>query len=47
MSMNAQNRILQIMALKVLHGIASDIAESGYYSIMAVRALMQATLNSL
>ena len=29
------NEILQIMALKVLHGIASDIAESGYYSIMA------------
>ena len=23
------------MALKVLHGIACDIAESGYYSIMA------------
>ena len=23
------------MAQKVLHGIASDIAESGYYSIMA------------
>ena len=23
------------MALKVLRGIASDIAESGYYSIMA------------
>ena len=32
---NAQNEILQIMALKVLRGIASDIAESGYYSIMA------------
>ena len=35
MSPNAQNEILQIMALKVLRGIASDIAESGYYSIMA------------
>ena len=33
--MNAQNEILQIIALKVLHGIASDIAESGYYSNMA------------
>ena len=31
---NAQNEILKIMALKVLHGIASGIAESGYYSIM-------------
>ena len=35
MSPNAQNKILQIMALKVLHDIASDIAESRYYSIMA------------
>ena len=35
MTMNAQNEILQIMALKVLHGIANNIAESGYYSIMA------------
>ena len=35
MSLNAQNEILQIMAIKVLHGIASDTAESGYYSIMA------------
>ena len=35
MSLNAQNKILQIMALKVLHVIASDIAEYGYYSIMA------------
>ena len=34
-SLNAQNEILQIMALKVLRGIVSDIAESGYYSIMA------------
>ena len=30
MSPNAQNEILQIMALKVLCGIASGIAESGY-----------------
>ena len=29
--LNAQNEILQIMALKVLH----DIAEYGYYSILA------------
>ena len=29
MSPNAQNKVLQIMALKVLHGIPSDIAESG------------------
>ena len=35
MSPNAQNAILQIMALKVLCGIASDMAESGYCSIMA------------
>ena len=35
MSPNAQNEKLQIMALKVLHGIASYIAESGYYSIIA------------
>ena len=34
MSLNAQNEILQIMALKLLHGVASDIAESGYYSII-------------
>jgi len=34
-SSDAQNEILQIMALKVLCGIASHIAESGYYSIMA------------
>ena len=32
---DAQNEILQIIALKVLRGIASDMAESGYYSIMA------------
>ena len=45
MSPNAQNEkneILQMMAL--LHGIASDIAESGSW---LMRALMQATLNSL
>ena len=47
MSPNAQNEILQIMALKVLCGIASDIAESGYYRIMADERLRQATLNSL
>ena len=35
MSPNAQNEVLQIMALKVQCGIASDIAESGYWSIMA------------
>ena len=33
-SRNAQNEILQIMALKVLRGVR-DIAESAYYSIMA------------
>ena len=32
---DVQNEILQIMALKVLRGIESDIVESGYYSIMA------------
>ena len=31
MGPNNQNEILQIMALKFLRGIASDIAESGYY----------------
>ena len=35
MCLNAQNEILQIMAPKVLRGITSKIAESGYYSIMA------------
>ena len=35
MSLNAQNKILQIMALQMLLGIVSDIAESGYYSIVA------------
>ena len=35
MSLNALNEILQILALKVLDVIASDIAESGYYSSMA------------
>ena len=35
MNPNAQNEILQILALNELHGIASDIAESGNYSIMA------------
>ena len=36
MSPNARKEILQIiMVLIVLRGIASDIAESGYYSIMA------------
>ena len=34
-SLNAQNKILQIMALKVLRDIASNIAEYGYYSNMA------------
>ena len=32
---NAQNEILQIVDLKLLHYIASDIVESGYHSIMA------------
>ena len=35
MTPNAKNEILQIMALKVLRGIASDIAKSGHCSIMA------------
>ena len=35
MSLNAENEMLQITAPKVLHAIASEIAESGYYSIMA------------
>ena len=47
MSLNAQNEMLQIMALKVLHGIASDIAESGYYSVMGDESTDASTLNSL
>ena len=35
MNPNAKNEILEIMALKVLRGTASDIAESGHYTIMA------------
>ena len=34
-SLNAQNEIIQILVLKVLRGIASGIAESGNYCIMA------------
>ena len=34
-SPGAQNEIVQIMDLIVLRDIASDIAESGYYRIMA------------
>ena len=42
------NEIQQIIiALKVLHVIASDIAESGYYSIMAAESINMSTLNSL
>ena len=35
MSLNAQNEIQQIMDLDMLRGIASGIAETGHYSIMA------------
>ena len=35
MSPNAQNEILQILTRIVLRGIASGIAQPGYYSIMA------------
>ena len=35
MSPNAKNEILEFMALKVLRGTESDIAESGYYTSMA------------
>ena len=35
MNPNSQNEILQVMALKVLRDIASDITESGYYRIVA------------
>ena len=47
MSLNAQNKILNIMALKVLHGIASGIVESDTPVPRLMRALMQASLNSL
>ena len=35
MSQNALNKILHVVALKVLHGTANNIAESGYYCIVA------------
>ena len=35
------------MALKVVHGIASDIAESGYYSIMADESTDVSTIEQL
>ena len=35
MSPNAQNEILQILALKILHVIASDIGKYGCYSDLA------------
>ena len=48
MSLNAQNEILQIIiALKVLHGISSDIAESGYYSIMADESIDASNIEQL
>ena len=48
MSPNTQNEILQIIiALKVLQVIASDIYESGYYSIMADESIDASTLNNL
>ena len=47
MSPNAQNEVLQIMALNVLHGIASDIANPDMTASWLMRALMRATLNSL
>ena len=47
MSLNAQNEVLQIMALKVLCGIASDIAESGYYSIMADESIDASNIEQL
>ena len=47
MSLNAQNKILQIMALKVMGGTASDIAESAHYSFMADESTDASTLNSL
>ena len=34
MRLNAENEMLQIITPKVLHTIASDITESGNYSIM-------------
>ena len=47
MSPNAQNEILQIMALKVLCGIVSDIAESGYYSIIADKSTDMSNIEQL
>ena len=47
MSLNAQNEILQIMALKVLCGIASDITESGHCSIMADESVDASNIEQL
>ena len=47
MSLTAQIEILQIMALKVLRGIESDISESGYYSIMADKSTDESNLEQL
>ena len=44
---NAQNEILQIMALKVWRGKASDILESGYYSIMADESIYARNIEQL
>ena len=47
MSLNTQNEILQIMALKVLRRIASDLAESGYYCIMADESIDASNIEQL
>ena len=47
MSLNDQNEILQIMALNVLRDIASDIVDSGYYSVMADESTDASNINSL
>ena len=47
MSSNVQNEILQIMALKVLHGLESDRAESGYYFIKADESTCASNIEQL
>ena len=44
---NAQNKIQIIMALKVLHGIASGIAESGSYRSMADESTDESNIEQL
>ena len=46
-SSGTQNEIVQIMDLIVLHCMASDIAESGYFSIMADESIDASNIEQL